>query len=316
MRKALVKALWELFEADESVYLLTADTGFHVFDEFKERFADRYVNAGVAESGMVGLAAGLAMQGKKVFVYGIVPFVTMRCFEQIRNDVCYPNLPVRVVGVGGGLTYGPAGMSHHSIEDIALMRALPNMTVICPGDPVEVTLAVKACGRLTGPCYLRIGKTGERIVHAQGPPSFEIGRGIQLRGGNDAAVISTGNMLATAVDVCDALAARGRQVALVSMHTVKPIDRALIADLVRRCHRLITIEEHSVIGGLGSAVAEVISEQALDARLCKFALPDAYCHQAGSQDYLRRSYNLSAEQIVRAVLGSFSEAPDRSSRWR
>ena len=301
MRKALVKALLQLFEADESVYLLTADTGFHVFEDLKERFADRYLNAGIAESSMIGLAAGLALQGKQVFVYGIVPFVTMRCFEQIRNDLCYPNLPVRVVGVGGGLTYGPAGMSHHSIEDIALMRVLPNMTVICPGDPVETAEAVRACARLKGPCYLRIGKTGEKVIHARGIPGFEIGKAVRLRDGGDVAVIGTGNMLETAADVCDALAKEGLQPALVSMHTVKPIDRRLIADLAGRCRMLVTIEEHSVIGGLGSAVGDVMTEEGLNVRLLKFALGDSYCHQAGSQEFLRRQYGLSAEQIVREI---------------
>jgi transketolase len=302
MREALVKALSDLFEINESTYLITADTGFHVLDDFQRRFARRYLNAGIAEASMIGLAAGLAMQGKQVFVYGVVPFVTMRCLEQIRNDLCYPKLPVRVIGVGGGLTYGPAGMSHHSIEDIGLMRALPNMTVICPGDPVEVAEAIVASVPVEGPCYLRLGKTGERVVHTGGTAGLEVGKGIRLRNGDDLAVIGAGNMLPTADDVCNALAAKGLQPSLVSMHTVKPIDGKLIADLARQCRTLVTIEEHSIIGGLGSAVAEVISERALDARLHVFALPDAYCHRAGSQEYLRRSYNLSADQIVERIL--------------
>jgi len=302
MRKALVETLSELFGADRSLYLLTADTGFHVFDEFQKQFADRYLNVGIAESGMITLAAGLAVEGKQVFVYGIAPFVTMRCFEQIRNDLCYPSLPVKIVGVGGGLTYGPAGMSHHSIEDIAIMTALPGMTVVCPGDPVEAREAVRASTKLAGPCYLRIGKTGEKVVHAGGLKGFEIGRGVTMRKGKDVAVIATGNMLETAVEVCDLLAQEGTRAGLISMHTVKPIDRKLIASAASRCGRIATIEEHSIVGGLGAAVAGVLAEEEPAARLMRFALPDAYEHRAGSQAYLRELHGLTAPQIAEAIL--------------
>jgi transketolase len=302
MRKAFTSALTELFQADGSVWLLTADTGFHVFDDFQKQFADRYLNVGIAEAGMISLAAGLAHAGKQVFVYGIVPFVTMRPLEQIRNDLCYPHLPVKIVGVGGGLTYGPAGMSHHSIEDIAVMSALPNMTVICPGDPVETRQAVKASVRLAGPCYLRIGKTGEKVIHADGLDDFQIGKGVRIRDGGDVAIIATGNMLETAAGACDRLEREHLRAALISMHTVKPIDRALIVELARRCRTLVTVEEHSIIGGLGAAVAGVLAEEEHSAHLKRFALPDAYAHKAGSQDYLRRQYGLTADQIAMAIL--------------
>ena len=302
MRKALVKVLTERMAWDDSVYVLTADTGFHVFDEFQQQFPDRFMNVGISEAAMIGMAAGMAQAGKQVFVYGIVPFVTMRCFEQIRNDLCYPDLPVRVVGVGGGLTYGPAGMSHHSIEDIAVMSCLPNMTVVCPGDPVEVEKAVAAVMSLPGPCYLRLGKTGEPIVHTQGADGFAIGKGIRLREGRDVALIATGNMLTTACEACELLAGRGLEPELISMHTVKPIDRELIVDLASRCHTVATIEEHSILGGLGAAVAGIAADEELDVRLRRFAVPDVYVHEAGSQDYLRRRFGLEADQIADQVL--------------
>jgi len=301
MRKALVKVLTERMASDDSIYVLTADTGFHVFDEFQKQFPDRFLNVGISEAAMIGMASGLALSGKRVFTYGIVPFVTMRCFEQVRNDLCYPCLPVTIVGVGGGLTYGPAGMSHHSIEDIAVMRTLPNMTIVCPGDPLETERAVDALCDLPGPCYLRLGKTGEPVVHTDGATDFKIGKGIRLREGKDVALISTGNMLPTAAAACDILAQSGPAPELISMHTVKPIDRALLVDIASRCRKMATIEEHSIIGGLGEAVAAVVIDEGLDVRLRRFALPDAYEHAAGSQDYLRRKHGLTAEHIAQAL---------------
>ena len=302
MRKALLKALFEHMRRDVSLHLLTADTGFHVFDAFQREFADRYLNVGIAEACMIGVAAGLALNGKRVMVYGIVPFVTLRCFEQIRCDLCSQMLPVTVVGVGEGLTYGPAGPSHHAVEDIAVMCALPGMTVVCPGDPVEVTHAVEAIMRLEGPCYLRLGKSGEPRVHdEEGFPSgsrFEIGKGIRMRKGREIAVIATGNMLPTACEVSTMLAQRGRNPELISMHTVKPIDRELIIDAAARCGTLVTLEEHSVIGGLGSRVSQVVTDEGLGVRVRQFGIPDTFAHEAGSQAYLRQQYGLTAEQIV------------------
>ncbi len=303
MRIAFLNKLTELMEQDDSIYVLVADTGFHVFDEFQNRFSQRYLNAGISEASMIGMASGLAVSGKKVFVYGIVPFVTMRCFEQIRVDLCYPELPVTIVGVGGGLTYGPAGMTHHSIEDIAVMNCLPNMTVICPGDPIETQQAVEAVMLLEGPCYLRLGKTGEKVVHNRRQKSFAIGKGLRVRKGNDVAIIATGNMLPTAVDTCDILEADGVGPELVSMHTIKPIDKELIIELARRCRLIATVEEHSIIGGLGSVVAGVLTEEELNTKvlLKKFAIGDEYARKAGSQDYLRRQYGLTAETIADEV---------------
>ena len=302
MRKALLDILTQLMHADRSIYILTADTGFHVFDEFPRQFPGRFINVGISEAAMIGMAAGLAMADKQVFTYGIVPFVTMRCFEQIRVDLCYPNLPVKVIGVGGGLTYGAAGMTHHSIEDIAVMSCLPNMTVICPGDPVETGLAIQASMALKGPCYLRLGKSGEPAVHASKPEGFAIGKGITLRHGRDIALIATGNMLATAAAACDLLAQRGLACELVSMHTVKPIDEDLIAQTATRCRIIATLEEHSIIGGLGSMVAGVIADHGLKVTLRRLAIPDRYEHKAGSQEFLRGQYGLTAEGVATELL--------------
>lgn len=298
MRGALVNTLTEMFERDASLMFLTADTGFHVFDDFQKRFADRYLNVGIAEAAMIGLSAGLAGAGRTVFVYGIAPFVTYRCFEQIRDDLCYPSLRVRIVGVGAGLTYGPAGVSHHTIEDIAVLRSLPNMTVICPGDPAEMASAVRASADWPGPIYFRAGKSGEKPLHPSPIPGFRIGQAIRLRAGEGLGLVATGNMLETALQVADLLAARGANPEVLSMHTVKPIDAGALTDLARRCPTLATLEEHNRIGGLGSAVAETLADAGVSVRLRRFGIADCFCTRAGSQDHLRRSLGLAADQIA------------------
>jgi len=300
MRQAFLETLTELLQGDDSVMLLTSDTGFHVFDQFQRQFPNNYLNVGIAEAAMIGLAAGLAMSGRKVFVYAIAPFVTLRCLEQIRIDLCYQRLPVTIVGVGAGLTYGPAGPTHHTIEDIAVMNALPHMTVLCPGDPLETAAAVRACPGLTGPCYLRLGKSGEPVVH-QTPLEFAIGRGIPLRPGRELAILATGNMLAASSEVCRLLERQGISAELVSLPTVKPLDRGLIIGLADRFPTLVTIEEHSLIGGLGAVVAACLADEGLPLRLLRFGIPDCFADCAGSQEFLRGRYGLLPEQIAQAI---------------
>ena len=302
MRNAFIKKLTELANQDKDLYLITADTGFKVLDQFKDMFSERYLNIGISEPAMISVASGLALSGKHVFVYAIVPFISMRCFEQIRDDLCYQNLPVKLIGIGGGLTYGTGGVTHHSIEDIAIMNSLPNMTVVCPGDPREVEMAIEAISRLRGPVYLRLGKSGEKVLHKEAALSFEIGKGIRMREGKELAIIATGNMLETAVNACEILADKGKQPELISMHTIKPIDRELITNISASCRLIVTIEEHSIIGGLGSRVADVITEESLRVDLKKFAIPDRYAEIAGSRDYLKKYFGLTAEQIAENLL--------------
>lgn len=308
MRQAFINTLMELAERDDSIYLLTGDAGFTILERFRDRFPGRYYNVGIAEAAMIGLAAGLAMSGKTVFVYSIVPFVTMRCFEQVRVDLCYQNLPVKLVGVGQGVTYGTAGATHHAIEDIAVMRALPNMTVICPGGPIETKKAVAASLDLTGPCYIRLGKSGEPTVHQSEDIDFAIGRGIRVRKGVGVALVATSNMVPTAVAAADLLEKEGWKPEVISMHTVKPIDRELLAETAGRCPLIATLEEHNLIGGLGSAVAEVILADNLQARLITFGIPDQYAPVVGSQEYLRELFGLLPEQVVAVIRGELEDS--------
>lgn len=304
MRTAFINTLHELAKKDKNIFLLNGDLGFSVLEEFTKAYPDRSLNMGVAEANMMGVAAGLALSGKTVFVYSIIPFVTARVFEQARNDIALQKANVKIVGVGSGLTYGQLGPTHHSIEDIALMRALPNMTIVCPGDPFETAEATKALAALKGPAYLRIGKKGEPVVHKHAP-LFKIGKGILIRKGNMATLIATGNMLPTASTIVDELAKRGKKMRLISMHTIKPLDERIIKKAMRETPAIFTLEEHNVIGGLGSAVAEVLAENNQSKKTTyfhRFGINDRFTPIAGSQDFLRAHHDLSCEAITNQIL--------------
>lgn len=306
MRKAFVNKLTQLVSKNKDIYLLTGDLGFSVFEEFKKNFPNNYLNVGVSESNMIGMAAGMAMRGKQVFVYSIIPFVTLRCLEQIRNDLCYQRLPVKIIGVGEGLSYGTAGVTHHALEDIAVMSALPEMTVIAPGDPIEVELAVEKSLELKGPCYIRLGKSGEPILHKK-EFIFEIGKSIVLKNGKNITLISTGNMLETALKVYGILKKENINCKVVSMHTIKPIDRDTIIKYATETNVIVSIEEHSKIGGLGSHIADVITEEMLRVKLLKIALPDEFIHTVGSQNYLKKLYELTPDQIAKKILDFYKK---------
>jgi len=304
MRTAFINTITELARKDKDIFLLTGDLGFSFFENFKKEFPDRFFNIGVAEANMVGIAAGLTLSGKKVFIYSIVPFATMRCFEQIRNDICYQNLDVKIIGVGGGLCYGSAGMTHYSIEDIAIMRSLPNMTVICPGDPTEVKLSVRSSLNYKAPIYIRLGKGNEPKVHSN-LKNFSIGKGIIINNGKDITIISTGNILYNAKRASDLLKSKNISIRLISMHTIKPIDKDLVIKAVRETKAIFTIEEHSLIGGLGSVVSEIIAEEGANICFKRIALSDAYPRDIGSQEYLRMRLGLSVDNIVRNILRKY-----------
>jgi transketolase len=301
MRNTFVQTLTEIAEQDPRVWLLCGDLGYSVLEGFAARFPDRYVNVGVAEQNMTGVAAGLAMAGKIVFTYSIANFPLIRCLEQIRNDVCYHNLPVKVVSVGGGLSYGSAGYSHHGVEDLAMARVLPHMTVVAPGDPVETRLATRALAADPGPGYLRLGKAGEPIVHAT-EPEFRLGAAIRVREGADATLLSTGGMLQSVVRAADRLAERGIHAGVLSLPTVQPIDGDAVEAAARATPLLVTVEEHGP-GGLGSAVAEVLADRGCAARLRMMHLPRGAQPAAGTQESLRAMAGLDVDDIVRTVAG-------------
>lgn len=314
MRTAFIDTLCDLAATDERLWLLTADLGYSVLERFAQTFADRFVNVGVAEQNMAGIAAGLAHSGKVVFTYSIANFPTLRCLEQIRNDICYHGANVKIVAVGGGFTYGPQGYSHHGVEDLAVMRALPGLTVVAPADPVEARLATRAIARHQGPCYLRLGKAGEPVCHADDPP-FALGQTIKLRDGDDVALLSTGGMLPMALAAAEALARINISARVLSVHTLKPLDVSAIECAAVETAALITVEEHSVTGGLGSAVADVLAAMLRGhAPLAKFGLPDGVHHHVGSQAYLRSQWGDLASFAEAALKRARTDVTPRSSR--
>lgn len=296
MRTTFVNALIERARVDDRIFLITPDVGYSVLERFAVEFPDRFLNVGIAEQNAVGVAAGLALSGRLPYVYSMIPFVTMRCFEQVRVDLAYMNTDVRLVGIGAGLTYGPAGASHHAIEDIAIMRVLPNMTVCCPGDPIEAMSLIDQSFSHKGPIYFRLGKNGEPNIHPPGT-RIEIGKAITVSEGDDTALITTSNMLEQAKRWVDTWAEEGKRVELVSMPTIKPFDVAAVTSLIERGMSIITLEEHNVIGGLGSAVAEVIAESSRGVRFKRIAIPDEYSHYVGGQEFLREKYGMHVTEL-------------------
>lgn len=300
MRTTFIDTLCQVAVDDPRVWLLTADLGYSVLERFAQRFPDRYVNVGVAEQNLTGVAAGLAASGKVVFTYSIANFPTLRCLEQTRNDVCYHNLNVKVVAVGGGYSYGTAGYTHHAVEDLAVMRILPNMTVVAPGDPVEVGLAVAELARHSGPAYLRLGKGREPLVYSD-TPSFQLGKAIEVRAGHDVTLISTGGMLSVAVEAAEILARQNVQTRILSMHTLQPLDAEAVLCAARETRHLITIEEHRM-GGLFSAVAEVLVPYEGHAPVRGINLAGCLPSLAGSQKDLRKQFGLDSRSLVKTVL--------------
>ncbi len=301
MRTAFIKTLFEMAQKDKRIMLVVGDIGFGVVTPFMERLPAQFVNAGVAEQNMTGMAAGIALSNKIVFTYSIANFPIIRCLEQVRNDICYHEANVKIVSVGGGMSYGSLGITHHATEDIAIMRALPNMVVVAPGDPVEARLATQAVVEHPGPCYLRLGRNGEPAVHRPAV-DFQLGKAILVRDGKDLTFIVTGALLPEVVAVADSLKERRTTARVLSMHTVKPLDKEAVLTAARETGLIFTVEEHSIIGGLGGAVAETLMEADLSyVRFKRIGLNDAFSNRVGDQNYLRAEYGLDAGGILRTV---------------
>ena len=303
MRDTFVKTLVELAKNNKNIELVTGDLGFGVLKPYWETVPNQFTNAGIAEQNMTALAAGMALEGKTVFTYSIGNFPTLRCLEQIRNDCCYHDADVKIVCVGGGFVYGSLGMSHHATEDIAIMRALPNMVVLAPGDLTEAEAATKAITEYKGTCYLRLGRGGEKRIHEK-IDNFEIGKAIKVKDGSRVAIFSTGAIFEDIEEAVSLLKDKGIDPAVYTFPTVKPIDRDVILNCSKNFDLIVTVEEHSVVGGFGSAVAEVMAEKPQKARLLKIGLDDTYSSKVGSQKYLRSEFGIDAKGIVGKITDS------------
>ncbi len=308
MRNAFSAEVTRLGAEDPRIVLLSGDIGNKLFDKFKDGCPGRFLNCGVAEANMMGVAAGLALNGLRPFVYTITPFTTTRCLEQIRVDACYHRAPVVIVGTGSGLSYAELGPTHHSCEDLAILRSLPEMTVFAPCDATELRLGIQAALRHDGPVYMRIGKKGEPQIHAA-LAELQFGRAITVRPGAQVCLLSTGTIMAEVLGAADRLAEAGISARVESFHTVKPLDTARLAEVFAGCAVVATVEEHSRIGGLGGAVAEWLAPRfpREPCRFLSFGVDDVFMHEVGSQDYARRRFGLTAQSIADGVQKAWAE---------
>jgi transketolase len=303
MRNAFADELTKLGTEDARVVMLSGDIGNRLFDKFKDKHPSRFFNCGVAEANMMGVAAGLAMNGLRPVAYTITPFVTTRCLEQIRTDVCYHEAPVTIVAVGAGLAYSGLGPTHHACEDISFLRSIPNMVVICPGDAFEVRGALRAALQQDRPVYIRMGKKGEPVVHKGPIADFAIGKAITISEGSDVCLLSTGNMLPEAILAAHKLKDKGISAEVVSFHTVKPLDEARLKASFARFRLVATLEEHSLIGGFGSAVSEwLVDSETPHKKFLRFGTPDSFFKKSGEQEYAREVLGLTGHQIAEKIL--------------
>ena len=305
MRTTFIKTLTELAEKDKRVFLIIADLGFSVVEEFEKKFPERFINAGIAEANAVSIASGLALSGKIPFVYSIAPFITMRAFEQVRIDCAYMNLPIKLVGVGGGVAYGPAGATHHAIEDLAIMRALPNMQVFAPGDPWETKNIIKLVKDSSSPSYVRLSKNNEPLL-SDSNAKYEAVKANIRKLGNDLTILTTGNTFELGINISDLLFKKGIKAELANVNTIKPIDKEYILSKIENNKPIFTVEEHNIIGGLGSAVAEIISESKYNPPFKRFGIPDEFSHYVGSQNFIREKWRLTSDNIVKNIISIIS----------
>lgn len=301
MRDSFVAELLALAKSDKNIELVTGDLGFGVLKPFWEALPNQFVNAGIAEQGMTSAAAGMALEGKTVFTYSIGNFPTLRCLEQIRNDCAYHNANVKIVCVGGGFTYGSLGMSHHATEDIAVMRALPGVTVLCPGDAFEARAAARISANTKGTFYIRLGRGGEKPIH-DGDFDMKLGKAIKVKSGSRVAIFSTGAVYEEVKKASQLLEKEGITPAVYTFPTVKPIDEEVIKACAKEFELIVTVEEHNLSGGFGSAVAEVLCELKRSARLVKIGINDTYSKEVGSQSHLRKFYGIDGESIKERIL--------------
>ena len=302
MRDTFIASLTNLAERDPRVFLITGDLGFAVLDNFSRNHSHQFLNAGVAEQNMTGLATGLALDGRIVFTYSIGNFPTLRALEQIRNDAAYHDANVNVVAVGGGFSYGALGISHHATEDLAILRSLPGLTVVAPGDDWATESAVPALAALPGTTYLRLDRSSAGRTQREGE-KFVLGQARRLREGTDATLVSTGGILSVTLAAADELLSKhGIRVRVLSMHTIVPLDVKSLEEAATETGGIVTVEEHSVHGGLGGAVAESLLESGVVPRAFhRIGLRSGFSSIVGSQDYLRAAYGMDAPSIVAAV---------------
>ena len=299
MRDTFARTLHQISQTNSKLFVVVSDISPAAsMDPFRQQFPDHFVNVGVAEQSMIGICAGLALRGCTSFAYTIATFTIYRPFEQVRDDLCYQNLPVTLVGIGGGVSYSMLGGTHHTQEDIAIMGALPNMSIIAPCDPLETEAATWACAQHRGPVYLRLGKAGEPNLTTDAPEPFVFGKLRTIKEGSDICIISYGPIMGMAMQVAEVIREeQGLSVALVSAHTLKPLDVPRIVQIMNDFRTVVVVEEHSVRGGLGAQLKQIAWDHSAKCRLHTFALKDEFMPLYGTQQDLWRAHGLTVENI-------------------
>ncbi|MDR1840326.1 MAG: hypothetical protein LBQ86_00150 [Holophagales bacterium] len=301
MRSIFIDELTKIARDDARIALLMSECGFSVTEGFAQEFPDRYYNVGIAEQSLVGTAAGAALRGLRPVAYNMAMFLTMRAFEQIRVDVAYQNLPVILAGVGPGVGYGSAGTTHHTIEDIAIMRALPNMTIVFPAHEIDARAATRQAVELGKPIYIGLARAPRQFNVPYGAESFKIGSAIRMNDGRDAALFAFGSMLPVAMEAAAALAGDGIKLRVYNAHTIKPLDTAAIDEALRECGAIFTLEEANIIGGLGGAVAEYIAELNAPCVFKRFGIRDRYPERMGDYQWLLKHFGIDAASVAASV---------------
>lgn len=299
MRTAFLQVLMEEANRNKDIVLLTGDLGFSLFEPFREKFPDQFFNMGVAEQNMIGVAAGLALRGKKVFVYSIIPFVTFRCLEQIRNDLCYHDLGVVIVGVGSGISYSTSGFSHHSISDIGALKSIPKMTILSPSDPIEVSSLVRECINYPHPVYLRLGKNNEQIINQS--TKISINNINYIKQGSEIALITHGNIIGEVNIVYNKLREKGHSPSLISIPTIKPLNEEIL-DILKKHKHIVIVEEHNHIGGLGDSIFNINKNNIYQNQFLHLAVDDKFITRVGSLQYLRKCLALDANSIFKKIV--------------
>ncbi len=306
MRSRFFQTLETLYKEHEDIYVLTADLGYKLFDGLNEKCSDRFYDIGIAEANMIGIAAGLSLAGKNVYCYSIIPFLVMRAYEQIRVDVAYHNLNVKLIGVGGGFTYGLEGFTHFGLEDFALMRSLPNVSIVVPADPFEAECLAAISYDHQGPLYIRLGRAGEPAIHTAAP-EFRIGKPICLSEGKRVAVFAIGSMVFVSKQAAGLLKKKGVEITLVNMHTLKPLDTETITQIASTHEAIFTVEEHYREGGLGSAVAETLVENRYAGLFRRIGIDSLRGH-VGNAEHLKEQYGLTTEKVYQNIMAALKGA--------
>ena len=306
MRNAFADEMTNLSAVDPRVALMSGDIGNRLFDDFKRKNGDRYFNCGIAEGNMMGMAAGMALSGYRPVVYTITPFTTTRCFEQIRVDVCYHNAPVIIVGTGSGLSYAELGPTHHSCEDISILRTLPGITVFAPCDPEEMRQGLRAALRQEGPVYIRLGKKGEPNLTSH-VSEFTLGQARTMQRGKDVCLIATGPIMSVALQAAKQIEQHSISVHVENFHTIKPLDTSRLGELMNAFPLIAVIEEHNKIGGLFGAISEwAVLNCQYSSKVISYGVSDEFLHKVGYQDHARRHFGLTEDNIANGLIEAFA----------